>query len=249
MLVVFVATILIGMLLAPIGCIILWNRYTYLGDSLVHASIFSAAMHYIIGIPMEISAMLSCFLFFCITSLLKSEKHGNTETMYIASALLSSVAIILSPKSAERALIGDILFVNTVDILVFIGLLVFTYGFVKIYYHNIIKLAISRDIAIAHNIHLSWLEKALLLLSVFTISMSLSICGGLLITSILIVPAIIARSYANTPYKMVVLSVCVSIALNTVGLFISYVIDIPTTATISFLSCLVVLIVRSIRSH
>ena len=51
MTIILAISVLIGLIFAPLGCLVLWKRYVYFGDGLAHASMLAAVLSVIAGIP------------------------------------------------------------------------------------------------------------------------------------------------------------------------------------------------------
>ncbi|KJV54006.1 ABC 3 transport family protein [Orientia tsutsugamushi str. Gilliam] len=58
-----IATVLISILLASLGCIILWQRYTSFSDGLVHSCVLAGSMVSIFNLPTLISAFLVALIY------------------------------------------------------------------------------------------------------------------------------------------------------------------------------------------
>ena len=95
MIVIFIISALIGLIFAPLGCLVLWKRYVYFGDGLAHASMLAAVISVIAGVPILYAGIINTLLFVVIVFKLKSES-GNNAAIGLTSSLMISIALILS---------------------------------------------------------------------------------------------------------------------------------------------------------
>jgi len=51
MFVIITVSVSIGLIFAPLGCLVLWKRYVYFGDGLAHASMFAGIVSVMSGLP------------------------------------------------------------------------------------------------------------------------------------------------------------------------------------------------------
>ena len=118
--------ILLGILFAPLSCIVVWKRYAYLGDGLVHSSMLAAALHIITKIPIEICLCLTTSIFYLLLNVLNLKENKNNEITYIVSGLMTSLALISGDEEEfEHILFDDISGITQVNIYVEIELLRF----------------------------------------------------------------------------------------------------------------------------
>ena len=63
MTVIIIISTLLGLIFAPLGCLVLWKRYVYYSEGLAHASMLGAVFSILSGIPIFYAAIINTFIF------------------------------------------------------------------------------------------------------------------------------------------------------------------------------------------
>lgn len=226
-----VISILIGLIFAPLGCLVLWKRYVYFGDGLAHASMLAAVISVLLGIPIFYAVIINTALFALIVFKLKN-KSGNNAAIGLTSSLMISFALILSYIFPSKfnftsLLFGDIVIASSRDIISLSILALFVFVFFFSFYKKIILVIISKDIASSRNINVSIIEFIFLSLLSFSVLVTIKIVGALLVTSIILIPAMSARIISTSPLMMIILSVIFAQIMNAFGIALSFYADLP----------------------
>lgn len=236
MLSIILAIILISLIFAPLGCISLWKKYIYFGDGLSHASLLAGSISLALQLPMIYSGIIVAFFFAFAVFILKNTAESNAVISLVASFTLSLALIIsyLNPQTINinSLLFGDILAVSFEDLTILTIILALVICFIWHFYNQIILIVINREIAQIKGIKVKTIELIFLLLLSLSVFSTIKIVGALLVTSILIIPAMTARFLAKTPKQMIIYSVIAALLFNCLGLITSYYLDMPITPII-----------------
>ncbi len=232
MLIIILISILISLIFAPLGCVNLWKKYTYFGDGLAHASLLAGSISIIGNIPIIYSGLLLAIIFAVSVFKLKSTSESNAVISMISSFMLAIAFILASTTTSQvnidHLLFGDIVSAS-VDDLKMLGLLLVVVGcFYIIFYKRILLIVLNRDIAQVQGINVKMIELLFLIILSLAVFLTIKIVGALLVTSILLIPAIAARIISTTPLQMIIISVGLALISNLLGLYISLYLDIPT---------------------
>lgn len=224
-------SILIGLIFAPLGCLVLWKRYVYFGDGLAHASMLAAVISVILGIPVFYAGLINTALFAFIVFKLKN-KSGNNAAIGLTSSLMISLALILSyifpgKFNFTTLLFGDIVIASSNDIIILSFLLLFVIAFFLSFYKKIILVIISKDVASSRGINVDIIEFIFLSLLSFSVLATIKIVGTLLVTSIILIPAMSARIISTSPFTMIILSIVFAQIMNILGIILSFHADLP----------------------
>lgn len=231
MIVVLTISVLLGLIFAPLGCLVLWKRYVYLGDGLAHASMLAAVLSITAGIPIIYAGIINTLLFALIVFKLKN-KSGNNAAIGLTSSLMISLALILSyifpgKFNFTSLLFGDIITANSDDIIILIILLAAVLLFFIATYKNLVMTVLSKDIARTRGIKVAILEFVFLAIFSFAVLSTIKIVGALLVTSIILIPAMAARLISNSPSMMIISAIFLAQLMNFGGILVSLYIDIP----------------------
>jgi zinc transport system permease protein len=231
MIVIFIISALIGLIFAPLGCLVLWKRYVYFGDGLAHASMLAAVISVIAGVPILYAGIINTLLFVIIVFKLKSES-GNNAAIGLTSSIMISIALILSyifPGyfNFTSLLFGDIISTDVNDALILCAILAIVIIFFVSFYRNLILIILSKDLAHSRGVRVKMLEFLFLSILSFAVLATIKIVGVLLVTSIILIPAMVASLISSSPLKMIVIAIFVAQLMNLCGIILSFYADMP----------------------
>lgn len=237
MIIIFTISALIGFIFAPLGCLVLWKRYVYFGDGLAHASMLAAVISVITGLPILYAGIINTLLFALIIFKLKG-KSGNNAAIGLTSSVMISLALILSyifPYyfNFTRLLFGDIIATNGDDAINLCIVLAAVIIFLASTYRNLLLAILSKDVAYSRGVKVDILEFMFLSILSFAILITIKIVGALLVTSIILVPAMIARLLSNSPLKMILMATIIAQLMNFCGILLSFYADLPLAPIIT----------------
>ncbi|WP_341787621.1 metal ABC transporter permease [Rickettsia endosymbiont of Cantharis rufa] len=233
MLLIILALILISCIFAPLGCIALWKRYIYFGDGLAHSSFLAASISIIAHFPLIYSGLIVAILFSLFVFIFKNNSEKNVVINLISSFMLA-VALVInyftsSQNNIVNLLFGDILSVSFNDLIILGIVLVTIISFLVYFYNQILLIIINRDIAVIKGLKVNIIELIFLLLLSLSVFSAIKIVGALMVTAILLIPAMIARFIAYAPSQMIIISVLISLFINFCAALISFYFDLPLT--------------------
>jgi len=231
MITIFIISALISLVFAPLGCLVLWKRYVYFGDGLAHASMLAAVISVIAGIPILYAGIVNTLLFAIIVFKLKGTS-GNNAAIGLASSVMISLALILSyifpgHFNFTSLLFGDIIATNIDDALILCIILAIVIIFFASTYRNLLLIILSKDIAYSRGIKVNILEFLFLSILSFAVLAAIKIVGALLVTSIILIPAMIARLLSRSPLSMVITAILTAQLMNLCGIILSFYADMP----------------------
>ena len=231
MITIILVSILIGLIFAPLGCFVLWKRYVYFGEGLAHASMLALAISVIAGLPIICAGIVNTLLFALLVFKVKT-KSGNNAAIGMTSSVMISLALILANIFPGRfnfnsMFFGDIITATSEDVFRLCIILGFTSLFLVIAFRQLILTILSRDIAHSRGIRVKTLEFLFLSILSFAVIATIKIVGALLVTSMILIPAMIARLTSNTPIMMIWLAIFFAGVMNLSGVLLSFYADLP----------------------
>lgn len=226
--------LILALMAGPLGCLVVWQRMAYFGDSLAHAGLFGFALALWWGMPLQLgfllSALLSAAILYFVTR--KSTISADATLGLIAHGLLAIgiliVAVFIKQDiELEALLFGDILNVTVWQLVILYALLLgFSVTMWKLWKPMTLAI-IHSELAILRGINVARLQQILLLLLALFVATAIPLLGTLLVTTMLIAPAVAARVISPTPGRMMLHSVIMAVASIQLGLVISYITDLP----------------------
>ncbi len=240
---IILTVLFISLIFAPLGCVSLWKKYVYFSDGLSHASLLAGSISILVHLPIVYSGLIVAIIFATLVFILKNSS-SDTSVVILVSSFMLSLALIISythPLQVKitNLLFGDILSSCLSDILTLSIILVFTIFFVWYFFSQIILIVINRDIAQIKGVKVKTIELAFLLLLSLSVFLTTKIVGALLVTSILLIPAMTARIISRNPVQMIINAVIIALVVDFLGLVMSLYLDIPLTPIITVINTIV----------
>jgi zinc transport system permease protein len=241
-------SVLLGMIFAPLSCVVVWKRYAYLGDGLVHSSMLAAALHIMTKIPIEICLCFSTSFFYFVLNILNFKENKNNEITYIVSGLMTSLALISGDEEEfEHILFGDISNITQTNIYIEILCILVVYAFIYLYKRDIILSSINSEIAKSQGINVKKTDSICILIVVLIVAIHIPIVGGFLIPALLLIPSMTVFNKSSTPNSMLIYSTFVAVFMNLFGKLISDYFQIKTTPSIIIFGFILFLFSRILR--
>ena len=246
-----IAGIGIAIVTGPLGCLVIWRRLSYFGDTLAHSALLGVTLAYAFSINISLSVfIISGTVALLLISLQKRTKlAGDSLLGLLAHSSLAIGLVLIGFLSSIRfdltgLLFGDILAVTTQDILIiwFGGLIIL--GILFYIWKSIFAATVNYDLAAAEGMKPDLSNFIFTILLAGVIAISIKMIGALLITGLLLIPAATARSLSNNPFQMVILSILVGITSVITGLFGS--LELNTASGPSIVVAALVLFILSI---
>lgn len=231
MLTIVVVSILIGLIFAPLGCLILWKKYIYFGDGLAHASMLAGILSVMAEIPIFYAGLL-CSGLFALSVFKLRHNSGNNAAISLTTSMMIALSLVLSyiypgKINIAKYLIGDILVASDNDLIVLICILTIVVLFFVSFYKAIILTVLNKDVASSQGIKVKTIELSFLIILAFSVLSTIKIVGALLVTSVIVIPAMTARIIAKSPLSMIFFAVFFSLLMNLLGIVVSLYIDVP----------------------
>ena len=226
---------LISLILAPLGCLLLWQRKSLLSDSLSHASFLGMSIAYVFKFPLALGVALSSL---AVLSTMKSLFKQSSLKMDVwlnliaVSALgLGGMLLSLYPTSLhlESLFYGDFLLLSFSDLFVLFGLLIGVYAFLKYFYRAILLSSLNEDLAHIHNLNTKAFNFCFIALLLLVLSLTLKLVGVLLVSGMMLLPSAWSVLWSKNPKEMLIFSSFYSFICFQGGLFSAYYLDLAAS--------------------
>ena len=223
-----IAGVGIAIIAGPLGCLVIWRRLSYFGDTLSHSALLGVTLAYAFSINITLSVfIISSVVAILLINLQKRTKlAGDSLLGLLAHSTLAIGLVLIGFLSSIRfdlmgLLFGDILAVTIEDIaLVWIGGIIIL-GILYFIWKSLFSATVNYDLAAAEGMRPEISNLIFTLLLAAVIALSIKMIGALLITGLLLIPAAIARNLSNSPKQMIIVAILAGIASVVLGLFTS----------------------------
>lgn len=159
--------------------------------------------------------------------------------VWAAGMALGILFVYLTPGFAPDLfsyLFGNILLVPRGDILVMAVLVAVIVSVVALFYREAQAVTFDPDYARVMNLPVGRLSLLLLMLIALTVVMLIRVVGIILVIALLTLPAAISRLYTTRIWSMMLGAVVLGVIFTVAGMWLSYLLDVPSGATIILVS-------------
>ena len=231
--------ILIAITCSILGVYLVLRRYALIGDGLAHLSFGGVAAGFLFGLKPLLSATIFAVLgSIGILKLVEKAKiHGDAAIGILSQTSMGIGIFIISLTQGVNVdimsyLFGSILAVTTTESLIALALTITTITFITINYKKLLAMTLDEETAKTTGINTNKLNTALMILTAITIAIAMRITGLLLVSSLIIIPAITATQISKSFKQTLILATIISVASVIIGILASYYIDAATSGTI-----------------
>ena len=233
------AAVLIAVVCAFIGAFVVLQDLAFIGDALAHASFPGAVVSYILGLNVAIGGAVAGILTALGIGFVVRRSNVSQDTaigVLFAGTFAFGVALLSTVKNYTKdlfgLLLGDVLAINTGDLLLIggMGLLVITV--ILALYKELTLLTFDKVQAEVIGLPVNALQELLLALMAITIVIAVQTVGIVLVVAMLTTPAATATLLVRR-FPLLILIAAVLGALGAVlGLYLSFYLNIASGATI-----------------
>jgi len=249
-----IGSLLASVLCAIIGTYVVTRRLVIAGGGMAHASLGGVGLGAYFGFsPLAGAAIFAVGAGAGIDYLARQRRVREDSAIALLWTLGMAVGILfayLSPgfmTDLPTYLFGDILSIGQADLWLLGSLTVLTLILYTLFRSTIISVACDRDFARTQGLPVRWIEGIMTTLTALAIVGCLHLVGIVMVVSLLSVPQLTAALFVRTYHKMVWLSALIAYATCLGGLWISYLADVPSGATIILVSIAFYALSRTIK--
>jgi len=243
-----VAGSFIALLCSTLGVFLVLRRLSLIGDGLAHVAFGSVALGLLLKQhPIYISLPIVMLSSLGILRLMERARlHGDAAIGIVSSVgiaggiLLASIAGGLNVDLFSY-LFGNILAVSREETYLSIALSLIVLSFIFFFYNDLFSTTFDEEFAKTSGIKTKRINSLCILLTAVTIVLTIKVVGIMLTSSLLILPAVTALQFARGFKNTMVIASTVAILSVISGVITSFIINLPTGATIVIMNFLLFL--------
>ncbi|HDA1649249.1 TPA: metal ABC transporter permease [Staphylococcus aureus] len=233
-----ITSIIVGIVCGIVGSLIVLRGLSLMGDAMSHAVLPGVALSFLFGIPMFVGALItgmiaSIFIGY-ITSSSKTKPDaaiGISFTAFLASGIII-ISLINTTTDLYHILFGNLLAITNSAFLTTIVIGSIVLILIIIFYRPLMISTFDPTFSRMSGLNTTLLHYfVMLLLSLVTVA-SIQTVGIILVVALLITPASTAFLISKKLYSMMIIASLISVISSIVGLYYSYIYNIPSGATI-----------------
>jgi zinc transport system permease protein len=228
------AAVGLAIVAAPLGCVVVWSRMAYFGETVAQASLIGIALGLLLHLDLTASALAVAIAISALLILLSRQRLVPLDSILgmLAHAALAAGVIAASLVRGPSLdlmgyLFGDIFAVSDSDLMWVYGGGIVLLAALAWLWQPLLALAVHEELAAAEGVAREWVKAAFVLLLALAIAVAMKIVGILLAIAFLIMPAVAARPLAGTPETMAVLAAVIAAVGVLAGLALSFSYDVP----------------------
>lgn len=231
--------ILISLCCALLGVTLVLKRFSMIGDGLSHVAFGALAVATALGFsPMYFTIPVVIFTAFLLLRLKYSSKiKGDSAIAMISISSLAIGVIFISYTSGGNTdiynyMFGSILALTEQDILMIIILSLLILVMYIFTYNKMFSVTFDEKFAKASGINTEFYNMTIAFLSAIVIVIGMKMIGAMLISALIIFPALTSMRLFSTFKSVVISSAVLSVINFCIGMLLSVIINTPTGATI-----------------
>lgn len=231
--------ILVSLCSALLGVSLVLKRYSMIGDGLSHVGFGALAIATVLNLaPMAVAVpvvILAAFLLLRLSS--SSSIKGDSAIAIISTGALAVGVMAVSLSSGMNIdinsyLFGSIISVSSGDVVITVILALAVLALFVLFYTKIFAITFDESFAKATGINVNIYNMLIALLTAVTIVIGMRLMGSMLISSLIIFPALSSMRVFKSFFSVTVCSAVISVITFIIGMFISYGFDTPCGASI-----------------
>lgn len=234
-----IAGVLVSLCAALLGVSLVLKRYSMIGDGLSHVSFGALAIAVALGItPLYFSIPVVILAAFWLLRM-AGRPHWNSDAAIAAmSASALAVGILVISRTTgmttdvDNYMFGSVLAMSRTDVALSVVLCGAVLALFVLFYHRLFAVTFDESFSRATGLRVDRYNTLLAILTALTIVLGMRMMGAMLISSLVIFPALTAMRLFRSFRGVVVCAAATSVVCFCTGLVISFVYSTPVGATV-----------------
>ncbi len=234
-----VVGILVSLCAALLGISLVLRRFSMIGDGLSHVGFGALALAAVLGMaPLAVAipvVILAAFFMLWLNE--RGHMQGDAAIALLSSSALAIGVLITTMSGGMNTdlssyMFGSILAITENDMILSVivsGIVLLLYAFC---YHPLFSVTFDENFASATGTRTGRYQLLLSCLTALTVVMGMRLMGTLLISPLIIFPALTAMRVCRSYRGVVICSMATAVICFVTGLCLSFLFSLPTGATI-----------------
>lgn len=235
-----IAGVLVSLCAALLGVSLVLKRYSMIGDGLSHVSFGALAVAVALGItPLYFSipvVILSAF--FLLRLATSGSRMGNDAAIAVISASALAIGVLVislttgMTTDVDNYMFGSVLAMTKTDVLLSAAVSAAVLALFVLFYHKLFAITFDENFARATGMRVELYNTLLSILTALTIVLGMRMMGAMLISSLVIFPALTAMRLFRSFRGVVLCAGVTAVLCFCAGLIISFSKSTPVGATV-----------------
>lgn len=247
-----IAGVLISLCAALLGVPLVLKRFSFIGDGLSHVAFGAMAVAAVTGISNEMFIVMPVTVIAAVILLAtgrNAKLKGDASLAVISVAALGIGYLIMNVFSVSGNVSGDVctglfgslshLTLSKTDVLICVGVSLAVILIFVLFYNRIFAVTFDETFALATGTKAKFYNLLIAVVTAVVIVLAMNLVGSLLISALIVFPALSAMRVFRSFRQVVICSAIISVVCSFTGSIISLVASTPIGATIVVLDLLV----------
>jgi len=242
----FFAGSFVAIVCSALGLFLVLRKMSLIGDGLSHVSFGAIALGLFLGVyPFYVAVpvvMIASILILKISE--KEAKVYGDAAIGIVSAVGIAGGVILASVSKGfnvdlfSYLFGNILAISATEVILLVALSFVVLAVIYFFYWDLFSATFDEEYAKTTGIKTNFINTLLTLLTAVTVVLSIKMVGIMLVSALLILPAVTALQFAKSFKTATIIASFVSLVSVLLGITFSFFLNLPTGATIVIINAI-----------
>ena len=246
--------ILVSLCSSVLGVSLVLKRYSMIGDGLSHVSFGALAIAAALNSsPLMVSVPIVVIAAFFLLKISKNSFLGGDAAIAIFSSSALAVGIVVTSMTSGinadicNYMFGSILAMSESDVYISVILSAIVLILYLLFYNRIFAITFDENFSHATGSRTDLYNMAVAVLTAITIVLGMRIMGALLISSLIIFPALSAMRICRFFRGVILCSAIISVLCFFTGIVLSYALEVPVGASVVLVN-LAVFMLSSLRA-
>lgn len=230
---------LVALCSALLGVSLVLKRYSMIGDGLSHVGFGALSVAMALNMsPLKVSIPVVVLVAFLLLRISENSKiKGDAAIALISSSSLAIGVIVTSLKTGMNGdvcnyMFGSILAMSISDVYISIVMSIIVLILYILFYNKIFAVTFDEKFAKATGIKVGLYNMLIAFLTAITVVIGMRMMGALLISSLIIFPALTSMRVCKSFRAVIIMSTIVSLSCFFIGIVISFAYSIPAGASV-----------------
>ncbi len=251
----FVVGILVSLCAALLGVPLVLKRYSMIGDGLSHVSFGALSIALACGwAPLPVSIPVVIVAAVLLLRMTENSPMGADAAIAVTSASALAVGVIVTSVTTgmttdvDSYMFGSILAMDRTDVALSVALSAAVLVLFVVFYHKLFAITFDESFSRATGVKVGLYNTLLSVLTALTIVLGMRMMGAMLISSLVIFPALSAMRIRKSFRGVVICAGIISVGSFCAGLTLSYLVSTPVGATVVAVNLAVFLCCCAVRA-
>ena len=234
-----IAGVLVSLCAALLGVSLVLKRYSMIGDGLSHVSFGALAIAVALGVtPLWFSIPVVILAAFLLLRVADNPRWNSDAAIAAMSASSLAIGILVISRTTgmttdvDNYMFGSVLAMSKADVALSVVLCLAVLVLFILFYHKLFAVTFDESFSRATGLKVERYNTLLAILTALTIVLGMRMMGAMLISSLVIFPALTAMRLFRSFRGVVICAAVTSVVCFCAGLTISFAFSTPVGATV-----------------